>query len=219
MDQSDDSDVDSDDENDNDDEGDQDGDRFAVDAYIIEEGPLGTFRRLAGIITTPVDPATDRFDIDLAPGRGIVTDGPLAAQLYPKSRIFSADGFELSRLDLETGTRAILDSVLKISSASEDVLRTSLVVLDDDLGTGETLLSGEVLDVNVVAERLTMTTDTGDRCVETRDADIFLVDERAGSLESTRGSLADLEPGQAINVFGEESLGGCLRASTILAQL
>ena len=210
----------SDSDEDNDDEGsDQDGDRFAVDAYIIEEGPLGTFRRLAGIVTTPVDPATDRFDIDLAPGRGIVTDGPLAAQLYPKSRIFSADGFELSRLDLETGTRAILDSVLAISSASEDVLRTALVVLDTDLGTGEILLDGAVLDVDVGAQRLTMSTATGDRCVDTRLADIFLVDDSGGSLDSTRGSLADLQPGQTINVFGTEGVGGCLVASTLLARL
>ncbi len=203
----------------NDEDSDQDGDRFAVDAYVIEEGPLGTFRRLAGIVTTPVDPGTDRFDIDLAPGRGIVTDGPLAAQLYPKSRIFSANGVELSRLDLEAGTRAILDSVLVISSASEDVLRTALVVLDADLGIGEILLDGAVLDVDVFAQQLTMSTEAGDRCVDTRDADIFLVDDSGGSLESTRGSLADLKPGQNINVFGAEGVGGCLAANTILAQL
>ena len=212
-------DDDSDTDNDNDEDGDHDRDRFAVDAYIIEEGPLGTFKRLAGIVTAPVDPGTDRFGVDVVPGQGIVTDGPLAAQLYPKSRIFSADGFELSRLDLQAGTRAKLDSVLAISGASEDVLRTSLVVLDEDLGPGEILLSGAVLEVDLPFERLRMSTESGDRCVVTSDADIFLVDESGGSLESTRGTLADLQPGQVINVFGEELVGGCLQASTVLAQL
>lgn len=210
----DDGDGDSGDDNDND----GDSDRFAVDAYIIEEGPLGTFKRLAGVVTTPVNPVTDRFGIDLAPGQGIVTDGPLAAQLYPKSRIFSTDGFELSRLDLATGTRAIADAVLAISGASEDVFRTSLVVLDPDLGTSEILLNGAVLDVDVGAQRLSMSTASGDRCVDTWTADIFLVDDSGGSLESTRGSLDDLVPGQNIDVFGTEGLGGCLVASTILAE-
>ena len=209
---------DADEDGDNDDGADHDGDRFAVDAYIIEEGPLGTFKRLAGVITTPVNPATDRFGIDLATGQGIVTDGPLAAQLYPKSRVFSTDGFELSRLDLETGTRAILDSVLAISGASEDVLRTSLVVLDADLGTSEILVNGTVLEVDVLAERLRMSTASGDRCIDTSTADIFLVEDNAGGLESTRGSLDDLVPGQTINVFGAEGVGGCLVASTILAR-
>lgn len=214
----DDSDNDNDGDSDDDEGADHDGDRFVVDAYIIEEGPLGTFKRLAGVIATPVNPVTERFGIDLATGQGIVTDGPLAAQLYPKSRIFSRDGLELSRLDLETGSRAILDSVLAISGASEDVLRTSLVVLDTDLGTSEILLSGAVLDVNVVTQRLTMSTASGDRCVDTGTADIFLVEDDDGGLESTRGSLDDLEPGQRINVFGTEGIGGCLVASTILAR-
>jgi len=200
------------------DEDDADDDRFAVDAYIIQQGPLRTFKRLAGVITTPVNPVTDRFGIDLATGQGIVTDGPLAAQLYPKSRIFSTDGFELSRLDLETGSRAIIDSVLAISGASEDVLRTSLVVLDTDLGTSEILLNGAVLDVDVLAQRLRMSTASGDRCVDTRTADIFLVEDSDGGLDSTRGSLDDLVPGQSINVFGTEGVGGCLLASTILAE-
>jgi hypothetical protein len=205
------------------DDGDEDeehsGDRFGVDGYIIEEGPLGAFRRLAGTVATPVDSGTDRFGIVLAPGQGISTDGPLAAQLYPKSRVFSADGFELSRLDLETGTRAIVDSVLALSGASEDVLRTALVVIDADRGTGEIVLDGLLLDVDVGDERLTLSTDGGDRCVDAQNADIFLVDDSGGSLESSRGSLADLEPGQKLVVFGTESGGGCLAASTILAEL
>lgn len=212
-----DQDEDSDDE-DGDNDGGSSGDRFGVDAYIIEEGPLGAFKRLAGTITTPVDSGTDRFGIVLAPGQGISTDGPLATQLYPKSRVFSADGFELSRLDLEAGTRAIVDSVLAISGASEDVLRTAMVVIDADRGPGEIVLDGFVLDVDVGDERLTMSTDDGDRCVDARDADIFLVDDSGGSLESTRGSLADLEPDQKLIVFGTESGSGCLAASTILAE-
>ena len=57
----DDSDNDNDGDSDEDEGADHDGDRFVVDAYIIEQGPLGTFKRLAGVITTPVNPVTDRF--------------------------------------------------------------------------------------------------------------------------------------------------------------
>ena len=96
-----------------------------------------------------------------------------------------------------------------------------MVVIDADRGTGEIVLGGSVLGVDVGNERLRMSTDTnaGDRCVDAQNADIFLVDDSGGSLETTRGSLADLEPGQKLAVFGTESGSGCLAASTILAEL
>lgn len=190
--------------------------RFGLDAYIIEEGLLGTFKRIAGTVTLPVDSATDRFEFDVAPGQGLIVDGAIAAQLYPKSRIFSAAGVELTRDSLDTGVQAIADSVLAISNGEADVLRTALVTVDD-VTVGETAVSGSVLSVN--GNSLRMSTATGDRCVQAETADIFLIDESHGSLESTRGSLADLQSGQHINVFGTEGIGGCVIADTILAQV
>ncbi|MEO7387621.1 MAG: DUF4382 domain-containing protein [Gammaproteobacteria bacterium] len=208
------------DEGDNDDEvGDDDSgdERFGLNAFIIEEGPLGTFDRLRGIVSLPVDPGTDRFELDLAPGQGIVSDGPLAAQLYPKSRIFTPNGVELGRLDIDAGSSALLDSVLVVSSGSPDVLRTSLVILDVDAGSPEVVLTGPVVSVNSTTGQLIVAGPVGDRCVDGRGADVFLVDDDGASLDSERGTLSDLVPGQDVNVFGREGPGGCLVADTILA--
>jgi len=218
---------DDDDDGEGDDEDDDDGEdddvdeddrveRFALQAYVIEEGQLGTFRRLRGAATSPVDPGTDSFEVDVSPGQGIVSDAPLVAQLYPRSRIFSPRGVELDRLDIQTGSRVLVDSVLAISGSGPDVLRTALVVLDAD--ADEQVLSGQIVSVDTTTGRLIVAGPLGDRCVDGSGADVFIVDDGDGSLESARGTLGDLTSGQEVNVFGRESPLGCLFAEVILAR-
>jgi len=206
-------------DDDDDDEGDDDWrhERFVLNAYVIEQGPLGTFDRLRGVVAEAVDPATDRFGLDPEPGQGVVSDGPLAAQLFPKSRIFAPNGVELGRLDVDVGTVALVDSVLAVSSSGPDVLRTALVILDVDGASEEQVLTGPLVSVNVATGQLIVADVAGDRCVDARSADVFLVDDDGDSLESERGTLGDLEAGQDVNVFGREGPGGCLVAETILA--
>lgn len=206
---------------DDDDEEDDDRlriDHLGLDAFIIEEGPLGTFRRLAGLVSAPVDPLTDQFLLDLAPGQGIVTDSALPVQLFPESRIFTRRGLERSRADLTTGTPTLTDAVLALSVDSSDVLRSPLVVIKD-LPAGEVALSGDILTVNAGTGLLNVSTLEGDRCVSAADADIFLVEDNGQSFDSQRGSLADLAAGQSVNVFGREGLDGCVIADAILADV
>jgi hypothetical protein len=211
-----------DDDDDNDEDGDFGGDDrdeyFVLNAFVIEEGPLGTFERLRGIVDAPVDPGTDQFKLAVEPGQGVVSDGPLLAQLYPKSRIFSPNGVELGRLDIDVGASALVDSVLAVSDSGPDILRTSLVILDVDGTSEEQVLTGHVVSVDTTTGQLIVAGPLGDRCVDGRSADVFLVDDDGGSLESERGTLADLTTGQEVNVFGLEGPGGCLVAETILAQ-
>jgi hypothetical protein len=190
---------------------------FVLNAYVIEEGLLGTFERLRGVVDTTVDPGTDRFKLVVAPGQGVVSDGPLLAQLYPKSRIFSLNGVELGRLDIDVGASALVDSVLAISDSGPDILRTSLVILDVDAGSEEQVLTGQVVSVSTATGQLIVASPLGDRCVDARAADVFLVDDAGGSLNTERGTLADLTPDQPVNVFGLAGPGGCLVAETILA--
>lgn len=191
--------------------------RFDLEAYVLEEGPLGTFRRLRGRVDQPVDPGTDRFGLAVAPGQGIVSAGPLAAQLFPGSRIFSPRGVELGRLDLTTGTAVLADSVLAVAGGSDDVLRTALVVVDVDGVDAEQVVSGELVAVDPVAGQLIVADAGGDRCVDARGADVFLLADDDDGLDTGRGTLADLTPGQSVNVFGRDGPTGCLVAETILA--
>lgn len=208
---------DDDDEGDDDDFGDDD-DRhlFALDAYVVEEGALGTFRRIRGTVAAAFDAGTGRFGLDVAPGQGIATEAPLPVQLFPESRIFNHSGDELDADSIDLGRRAIADGVLVIGA--DDVLRSPLVILGD-LAPGDTAaIEGSVVSVDSAEGELIVNDGTLDRCVVAAGADVFLVDDSDG-FSSTRGDLDDLAPGQAVSVFGTESLDGCLIADTILAEV
>jgi hypothetical protein len=200
---------------DDDDNGDDDH-PLVLDAFVVEEGPLGTYKRVRGIVTSAVDAVSDRFSFDLAPGQGIVADAPLPVQLYPKSRIFSRDGEELGRDDILVDRGALIDGLLAIGS--EDVIRSPLVIL----GIGElpaaVNFDGTILSIDTVAGSLMVSpTEGNERCVDTDSSQIFLVDDDDG-FSSVRGELDDLEAGQSVSIFGSEDIGGCVIADTIIAE-
>lgn len=210
----DDEDDDSDDDSD-DDRYDGDHHYFALDAYVVEEGPLGTFRRILGTVASGVDPATSRFGLDVAAGQGIATEASLPVQLFDQSRIFNRDGEELGRDDIVINRTALVDGVLLIGD--DDVLRSPLVVLGDLAPSDAAAIEGAVVDVNTAEGTLLVNDGTLDRCVNAAGAEIFIVDDSDG-FSSSRGDLDDLDPGQLVSIFGTEDLDGCLVADTILAE-
>ncbi len=201
---------------DDDDDDDDDRYRFVLDAYVIEEGPLGTFRRLRGRVATPFDAVASRFGLDVASGQGLATESPLPVLLYEKSRIFNRAGVELDVDALIEDRPALVDGVLVVGV--DDVLRAPLVILGEgDAPDDLAALAGEVVSVDVGAGTLRVNDGTMDRCVDAASADVFLVDDDDG-LSSRRGDLGDLEPGQDVVVFGSEGIDGCVIAGTILAE-
>lgn len=188
--------------------------RFVLDAVVIEEGPLGTYRRVAGTAASGVDPVSARFDLEVAPAQGLGSDTTLAVQLFDQSRVFSRDGTELTREAILAGRLALADGVLQLGA--EDLLRSPLVVLDDGPAGGEALLEGQVVFVDETEDSLIVNDGSADRCVSAATAQVFVVGDDDG-LSATRGDLGDLRPGQAVSVFGVEGLDGCLVAGTILA--
>jgi hypothetical protein len=199
-----------------DDDNEGDDHPLVLDAFVVEEGPLGTYQRVRGIVTSPVDVVTDRFGLDLAAGQGIVADAPLPVQLYPKSRIFSRDGEELTRDDILVDSGALIDGLLAVGT--EDVIRSPLVIL----GMGElpaaVNFDGTILSIDPDADSLMVSpTEGNERCVDAESSQIFLVDDDDG-FSSVRGDLDDLEAGQAVSIFGREDIGGCVVAGTIIAE-
>ncbi len=214
--------MDDDSGDDNSSDDDSDGDRsggeshyFALDAYVVEEGPLGTFRRVLGTVISEVDPATSRFGLDVAAGYGISTESGLPVQFFDESRIFNRDGEELGRDDILVDRVALVDGVLLIGD--DDVLRSPLVVLGDLVPGDAAAIEGTVVDVNTAEGTLLVNDGAMDRCVNAVGAEIFIVDDSDG-FSSSRGELDDLGPGQPVSVFGTEDLDGCLVADTILAE-
>ncbi len=203
------------DDDDGDDDTDEDNHHFALDAYVIEEGPLGTFRRVRGLVASDFDMGTSRFGLDVAPGQGLETEGPLPVQLYEHSRVFNRAGDELGFGAILTGRAALADGVLVVGA--DDVLRSPLVILGETEAPEDATLEGEIVSVDEGAKSLLVNDGTLDRCVDAATADIFLVDDDDG-FSSSRGELDDLEPGQAVAIFGAEGIDGCLDATTILAE-
>ncbi len=184
---------------------------LVLDAVVVEEGPLHTFRLVRGMVSSPVDAASDRFDLTLAAGQGITTDGPLPVQLYDKSHILSHRGQELLRADIKAGRGAAVDGVLAVGA--EDVLRAALVILRDESPSDEAAFQGTIQTVTP----LIATVEGGDRCLDAGSADIFLVDDSDG-FSSRRGDQHDLAPGQSVSIFGTEGMGGCIVADTIIVE-
>ena len=182
---------------------------------MVEEGPLGTFRRVLGTVASEVDPSSSRFDLDVAAGQGIATETGLPVQLFDESRIFNRDGEELGRDAIVIDRVALVDGVLLIGD--DDVLRSPLVVLGPLAPSNAAAIEGTVVDVNTAEGTLLVNDGTMDRCVSAAGADIYLVDDDDG-FSSSRGDLDDLSPGQPVSIFGTEDLDGCLVADTILAE-
>lgn len=212
-------DEDDDDDSDEDDSDVNDDERpdhyFELTAVVVEEGPLGTYRRFRGTAESVVDGISDTFDLGLAPGQGFGSDTTLPVQLYPKSHIFNRAGEPLERAAIVPGRRALADGVLVIGD--QDLIRSPLVFVDDDTSPAEDVLVGKIVSVDLDAEELLVNDGKLDRCVSAAAADIFLVNDDDG-LSSSRGELADLAPGDDVAVFGFETVDGCLAARTIIAE-
>jgi hypothetical protein len=196
----------------------QDGDDhpLVLDAYVIEEGPLGTYARIRGTTASAVNVSTNRFDLNIAPGQGFVTDAPLPVQLFSSSRIFNRAGVELDTGDVLANLGALVDGVLVVGQ--DDFIRSPLLVLDEGTTAPEVAIEGDIVSVNVAAETLLVNDGTMDRCINAADASVFLVSDADG-FSSSRGTLNDLDPGQKVAIFGEEGIDGCLVADTILASI
>jgi hypothetical protein len=188
------------------------------EAFMALEGPLGTFIRVRGSVASAFDPGTDRFGLDVAPNQGIDTSAPLAIQLNAASRIFDAAGEELAPEEIEVGQATMVDGVLVVGA--DDHLRAPLVTITGAAGDpGEDAFSAAVVSVDLDEQALVVNDGVADLCVNAADAEVFLVDDSGEGLSSEGGALADLEEGQELALFGEDDLGGCFNATTIIAEL
>lgn len=100
----------------------------------------------------------------------------------------------------------------------EDDFTLAAVTLElgANVGRLEQLLRGQITSVNTASGTLQLLVGTADRCVNARNAEIFLISDKDG-LESRRGQLADLKAGRRADVYGVEGIDGCFVASDILA--
>jgi len=187
-------------------------DDFVLEAVVLELGD--DFARFTGIVDGAV--SGDLFDFALAPEQGFEPDTVIATQFFPTTRIFAKTGGELDELAIVPDANAIVDGVIAPgSTAADDRLRAALIVIDTEAEAAEEILRGEIVSVNAAAGTLQLLAGTMDRCVDARNAEIFLISDDDG-LVSERGELADLVAGQRADAYGTEGVDGCFVASDIL---
>jgi hypothetical protein len=189
-----------------------DGEDLVFEAEVVQLGE--DVIAVDGETLTEVD-GTGRFRIELDPGQGIVTDdGTLPIQLQPGSRIFRRKGLPLEPEDIMVGDPVRASGVLALSSASDDVLKAAVVVVD--VATMETeRLEGQISGIEGDGARLQLQTEAGVACVDVpTTARVFLVtvDDDEGS--AVAGDRSDLRVGDRVNVFG--SSGACFTAETVI---
>jgi len=185
---------------------------LSMEAVVIEVGAPGSFVSLNGSARSAPADAMAAFDYEIDLGQGFVAGQHIDVQLLQGTRIFSREGQELDFSAVEVDTRATIDGVLMLSNTAPDALNAALLVLDV---APTSQLTGEIGSLQAAA--LTLLTAGGDRCVAVDDvSDVFqvtLLDD--GSL-TTRITVAGLEIGHNIDVFGAEGAGGCFDAQTII---
>ena len=188
-------------------------DIYGIEALVLEKGPLDTFGQYRGKATTTV--VEDLFNFLVEGHYDMNGDQPITTQLFEKTRIFSTDGVEQDASVIRPELKATIDGVIAMPDMAPHELRAAFIMvkLDDDM---EMRLSGTFVRLDGNNE-LTMTTDTGDRCVDAGGADVYLVWYEDGRLVSMKIELDDLVADQALDVYGYEESSGCFKAKTILA--
>jgi len=205
-------------------------DSFAMNAIVVEAGPLGTWTRLRGQLKSPVDDKTGFFGLFVFPGQGFPDDTVLTTQVFPKSRIYRIDGDglrEISAAELMTEDRATLDGVLIPADVStdqaEDLFRSALILTTPARSIPPPIepevIKGKILTIDAEAGSLMIATEAGDRCVSTNEEtlifEVFLVDE---VFESVKVMLEELTEGSGVGVYGVDDGINCFAADLIIAE-
>ena len=195
------------------------GGDLRLEAVVIEAGPPGSFARVKGTIKTAPDATTKRFDLGVDAGQGFAPDTVISTLVQDTTRIFGRDGTELTTDAIKVDLAARVDGVLQLSSTEADTLKSSLIVVDTQAATQETVLHGDLLTLDAATTSFTMSTGSGDRCVHVADSTaIFLITITDTDFSSDRGTFADLVVGNHVDVFGKENADGCVDADVVIAE-
>ena len=194
-----------------------DQNRPILEALTVLVGPGGMFADYEGTAASTVDGSSNRFDMALAAGQGIVNDNPIPVQLQPGAVILSTKGDILDTSVIEVGKSVKIIGLLRLSDTEPDFIKATLVFVDVEAANVK--LSGTISAINTAFDGFTLISDSdGDRCVTlTGNTDIFLIREDNGSFTSEEIQATDLAESQTVDVYGQYNLEGCVVADNILA--
>jgi hypothetical protein len=196
--------------------------RFLVSAIVVEVGPQGTWERIRGTVTKPVDSTTLKFELDPDEGQGYDDTALLAAQLFSESRIFrlEKDGSlnEITAADVLLRDRAALDAVKLVSTGGTGPDLNVALMLTRPSPIAETLI-GTITSVSPSGDWVVIDNGEGTPgvpCVATNELTtrVYLLSD-TGVKEAT---VTDLKAGHyAVVTANERTPSDCLDADVIVA--
>jgi hypothetical protein len=198
-----------DDKGSNKDDDDREMDDLVLYAALIELGPESAFQKLNGTATAEVD-INNQFDMEVAPGQGLLTPLILTVQIQEGTLLIDRKGNPVKSADINIGNLVNVRGVLDVSN---DILFASVIVVDTDRSDK---LTGIIAANPDAACGFTITDEVdGDRSVATdNNTEAFLVVD--GSSSQIR--VSELSTGQKADVYGSSnSSNGCFEAHTIIA--
>lgn len=187
---------------------------LTFDADVVELGPPGTFTQLKGEVRTL---AADRssFVLQVAPKQGFAPGTTLQVVLHDETRVFTRDGAALEQV--QVGDEVRVEGVVVLSDINGDRMKAALVYVHADAEADEPV-SGTLAQFNATNTGFILATAEGDRCVTLADkAHVFEVSLAPGGLVSEAVTLAQLETGQRVDVYGPMGVGGCYLARHVIA--
>lgn len=206
-------------------------DTFALDAIVVEAGPLGTWTRVRGQLKSRVDDQTGLFGLFVFSGQGFPENTVLTTQVFETSRIYRVDEAglrKISAVELMTEDIAGLDGVLipgEVSTGgdSEDLLRAALMLTTPGVSIDPPepepdVIRGKILSIDTEAGSMIVATEAGDRCVDSDDDTLIfeasLVDK---VFEFVKVTLGDLTAGGGVGVYGIDDGVNCFAAELVVA--
>lgn len=163
-----------------------------------------------------MDATTDDDDASIQP----LTITELAIALVEGSgvRVFDKNGDEVPADSIIIGTNTDVFGLSMPDIATVSKVQAAFVIINNEVASDK--LSGTIAAIDEVGSQLTVLADmgdtTGDVCVDTADAIIFILAIVDGKVVTKEISINDLQLDMPIDVYGEDDGAGCVAADVIL---
>lgn len=188
---------------------------FDLNAELLEIGPVGAFGMYAGLVAGAPDENND-FPFEPDPDQGFDPGAVATVETQDGTKVFSTQSEPLLITDVNEGESATVDAV----RVEGDVLRSSLIVLDDTITEAE--LAGTIADIDAASRTFQLTTtdvEAGTACIfAPEDVEILEQPAEEGG-EVTELVFEDLAVDRQVTVFGLGEEGqACISANVILVE-
>lgn len=196
------------------------GDESMFNSSVVAIDSDDVFGRYSGVVVNAPD-ANNTFDLLLDVGQGFVSDSVISVMVTPGTGVADEKGERLDTSFIEPGVEAEIDGLLMLSNTDPDVLKAIYLMLDidndGDSDEEEVSISGQVLSIDESTNSLVLATTESDRCVVLDEhTEIFLITVVDGVSSTDAIPLSEIEIDAMADVYGDESVDGCVVSRTIL---